>query len=301
MASINIPHDRKPIFWITIAAIVLIAFAGIFILANLVLSRLNLKQSIYEDAGQNTLVKLSVQNSIITPATQNYRFILANQSDVEYIYGVFTVLEKQINQNWYTVPTRKGANWIMLAYILEPHSQVQLDFSIFDFYDKLKPGKYRWVKEISEYASPKNESYVICEFTVGSEIISTSSFSQGDIVTDTMQFSSESILEIKMTQMKDGQKTIVDNKDQINRIMMRLSQLHVEKDLGTRGIYLDGYALEFSLAEGSDTRKVIIQFDSESDGLVYGILTDRHYYELSDHGSEQLNSYFEQRKYSVSG
>jgi hypothetical protein len=125
--------------------------------------------------------------------------------------------------------------------------------------------------------------------------LASTSFAMGDLVTDTLQFQSMSIESIKIIQMKDGKTIIVDEPGQIDNIMVRLSQMKIEKDLGTKGIYLDGYALEFQIKVDSDLQEIVTQFDS--DVYLYGFLSDRHFYVLSDSGVEPINEYFEQEKY----
>jgi hypothetical protein len=123
----------------------------------------------------------------------------------------------------------------------------------------------------------------------------------GDLITAGLNadMQSGSIKSILIWQMKDGRITQVDDSQHISKIMTRLSQVEVEKDLGTKEMTLDGYIFKFSVKQGANTRQMIIQVDSVDNfnHVVLGFLADRHFYQLSDKGDEPFDVYFEQEKY----
>ncbi|MDW7659209.1 MAG: immunoglobulin-like domain-containing protein [Bacillota bacterium] len=165
----NILNYRIPVFWIIIAVLAVALTVGVYLLANLLFEYKSLEKSTYDSAMQNADIQITINNTIITPETQNITMILENKSDIKYIYGKFTTLEIQIDQTWYTIPTKKGVNWTMLAYSLNPHSQVEKVFDLSYFYDKLKPGEYRFIEWISTNEMSGKVSYVFTEFTVESK------------------------------------------------------------------------------------------------------------------------------------
>lgn len=163
----NILNNHKPIFWITLAIVIIGVIVGVCLLANLILDGQPLEKSSYDHAMENTDILITVKDTIITPETQSISMILENKSDIPYMYGnKFTSLEIQINQEWYTIPTKEGVYWTMLAYPLDPHSQVEKVLKLSYYYDKLKPGEYRLVETIGTIEPAGPISYVFTTITV---------------------------------------------------------------------------------------------------------------------------------------
>lgn len=163
----NILNNHKPIFWITLAVVIVAVIVGICLLANPIIDGQHLEKSSYDRAMENTDILITVKDKIITPETQSISMILENKSDIPYMYGnLFTSLEIQINQEWYTIPTKEGVYWTKLAYLLDPHSQVEKVLKLSNYYDKLKPGKYRLVETIGTTEPAGPISYVFTMITV---------------------------------------------------------------------------------------------------------------------------------------
>jgi hypothetical protein len=123
----------------------------------------------------------------------------------------------------------------------------------------------------------------------------------GDLITAalTSEIQSGSIKSILIWQMEDSKTTLVVDSQQISRIMARLSQVVVEKDLGTKETTLDGYIFKFNIKEDTKNRQMIMQVDSVANfnQVILGFLADRHFYQLTDQGDERFDIYFEKEMY----
>lgn len=164
----NILNSRKPVSWVVILLVVVIIGVGIVLLANPPILHQKLEKSTYDGTQQNSNIQITIKDNDIGPDTKNVTIVLKNNSDIKYIYGIFTILETQIDQIWYTIPIKEGVNWTRLAYSLEPNSQIEKVLDLSYFYGNLNPGKYRFVEEISTY-EPGPGSFVISEFTVNAK------------------------------------------------------------------------------------------------------------------------------------
>ena len=129
-----------------------------------------------------------------------------------------------------------------------------------------------------------------------SSSLETNNTAVGQSVTAMLSIKTASIKSLKIIQMGDGKTVVLDDQEEIGKIMDRLREVKITKALGTQGYTLTGYYLEFSLVDGSATSLASIQLDSSENS--YHIEHQKHFYEISDEVSnEKLNVYFAEEKY----
>lgn len=126
----------------------------------------DLEQSHFYTSDINKDVILLIKEKSITSETEEITLVYKNRSKIEYIYGGVDHLEKEIDGKWYSLPSKENAAWDMLAYILQPECTTESKFPIKTCYGVLKKGKYRIIKNLSQFDNTKNESYAAVEFTI---------------------------------------------------------------------------------------------------------------------------------------
>jgi hypothetical protein len=124
----------------------------------------------------------------------------------------------------------------------------------------------------------------------------TSSTMIGASVSEVLQIVPESVESLEIVQMGDGQSVVIEDKEQINKILRRLSDIKFTKDLGTTGYTPTGFSLRFTVKANAETTLVKIQIDAAESA--YCATFHHHFYEISDESKdENLNKYFENEKY----
>lgn len=127
---------------------------------------IDLEQTQFNTSNLNKNVILLIKEKSITSETEEITLVYNNKSKVEYIYGGVDHLEKGIDGKWYSLPSKENAAWDMLAYRLQPEGTAESKFPIKTCYGDLKKGKYRIIKNLSQFDNTKNESYAAVEFTI---------------------------------------------------------------------------------------------------------------------------------------
>jgi hypothetical protein len=141
--------------------ICLLLFAVVFVL--LAACEASYERSIYDESDTVSDVTIMIKEERITKDTKELSFLLINESDNEYFYGVDPILEKKEKDEWYTIPVKKNVFWPAIAYMLMPESEKEETFEIETYYGSLEKGRYRIVKKLF---SEGNEIIAIGEFEV---------------------------------------------------------------------------------------------------------------------------------------
>ncbi len=121
------------------------------------------ERSVYDASITSGDVTIKITEGTITEDTENISFLLINESENEYFYGIDPILEKQDNNEWYTVPLKKDVFWPAIAYLLMPESEKEETFEIETYYGSLGKGRYRIIKKLF---SEGNEIIAAGEFEV---------------------------------------------------------------------------------------------------------------------------------------
>lgn len=112
-------------------------------------------------------VSMTVKEGSVSPT--ELTVILENNSDKQGIYGEYFLLEKEINGDWYQVPTiidEYGFNDI--GYELAPSEIEEFTIDWDWLYGDLKTGKYRIIKDILDFrdTGDYDEYYLAAQFTI---------------------------------------------------------------------------------------------------------------------------------------
>ena len=90
-----------------------------------------------------------------------------NSSDGAYMYRDFFILEKKIDDAWYTFPPQPAND---IGYYLGPYSCAEVRFGIAYYHEKLSTGLYRIISLISQAGYEFDYSgtvyMIVCEFSV---------------------------------------------------------------------------------------------------------------------------------------
>jgi len=122
-----------------------------------------LEKSQYNAADKSTSVTMTLDETTVAKGTETLTFHLVNSSDTEYTFGLDPHLDVEAGGVWYTVPTVEGAVWIEIAYVLQPNSSSDYDFSLKTFYGDLGAGHYRVVRPLYSEAG---STFTLAEFTI---------------------------------------------------------------------------------------------------------------------------------------
>ena len=141
--------------------ICLLLFAIVFIL--LAACEASYEKSLYDASDTVSDVTITITEETITEKTTEISFLLINDSDNEYYYGVDPILEKKEKDEWYTIPVKKKVFWPAIAYMLLAESEKEETFEIETYYGSLNKGRYRIVKKLF---SDGDEIIAIGEFEV---------------------------------------------------------------------------------------------------------------------------------------
>jgi hypothetical protein len=106
----------------------------------------------------------------------------------------------------------------------------------------------------------------------------------------------ESVLSLKIVRMGDGKAVVIEDKEQIGRILVRLGQVKFNKDLGKHGFSPDGYSLKFEMKDNPGEYQVGISVDSAQHSNISTY--NSHFYEIVEEGNaEYFNDYFYKEMY----
>ena len=94
---------------------------------------------------ENAAVTMSLANDDIAGDAKELAVIIKN-SNGECSYGYEPRLEIEYQSEWYVVPIKEMSAWIEIAVILQPGSETEESFILFDHYGTLPAGSYRYVK-----------------------------------------------------------------------------------------------------------------------------------------------------------
>lgn len=92
-------------------------------------------------------VTMTIKKDNITNKTEKITILLENNSNKEYTYGTYFLLEKK-EKVWEKVPFLDGIGFHDIAMILEKNSSREESISIKDCFGALKKGTYRLTKEL---------------------------------------------------------------------------------------------------------------------------------------------------------
>lgn len=99
-------------------------------------------------------------------------FIITNNTDNIYSYGAAYHIEEYKNNKWSKVKLEQELSWNMIAYVLKPRSEAEININWSYGYGSLKKGKYRLVKIFTKddeevKQSTNNDSYnIYAEFEI---------------------------------------------------------------------------------------------------------------------------------------
>jgi hypothetical protein len=133
--------------------------------------------------------------------------------------------------------------------------------------------------------------YLLC----GCQTAKQPSWNESGSVLTMLGLGDHEVLSLVILNAADGQSVTIENADQINRVLKRLDQIQIIKNIGTKGYTLNGYGLTFSTLLDNGIKEVSIQLDiNQYDDLAtYG----GYFYKLSDQGNEDLNDYISLEEY----
>lgn len=81
------------------------------------------------------------------------RFMLINESDIEYIYGDAFILERKYNDIWETVKLLDNVAFNDIGNLLPPNSSKEIEVNWKDTHEELVPGVYRIKKDFFYFNS----------------------------------------------------------------------------------------------------------------------------------------------------
>lgn len=100
---------------------------------------IEVQEDIYMEVNQQSVTKTGLELTIY------------NKTNEELGYGEDYFIEKQENGNWKAFPGKPDAIFAGIGILLKPNSSHQEKISFQEIYGELPTGKYRIIKEISEY------------------------------------------------------------------------------------------------------------------------------------------------------
>ena len=147
--------------WLFCAASIVILLAGCG-------SSKDWEPTVYETVNDLEGVIMTVVEGTVSPT--GLTVLIENNSDKQYIYGEYFMLEKKIEGEWYQVPIEFEDNYGFndIGYELNPSDIGEWIVDWDWLYGSLDPGEYRIVKDISDFREPGDyDKYnLAAEFTV---------------------------------------------------------------------------------------------------------------------------------------
>ncbi len=101
----------------------------------------------YEDVNTLEGVHLELDKDVYDAEGDTFTLTVTNHSNQEISYGVSFTVEKQVDDDWYTVEPEEDMMFIMIAHILEPDQEQEEQINM-EYYEPLSEGTYRVVRQI---------------------------------------------------------------------------------------------------------------------------------------------------------
>lgn len=101
----------------------------------------------YEDVNTLDGVDLELDKDVYGAEGDRFTLTVKNDSDQEISYGVSFTIEKQVDDEWYTVEPEEEMMFIMIAHVLEPDREQEEEINM-AYYEPLSEGRYRVVRQI---------------------------------------------------------------------------------------------------------------------------------------------------------
>lgn len=167
----------------------------------------------------------------------------------------------------------------------------------------LVPVRNSWFVHLENLIRSKSKQICIVLLCMCLVVVGASSFVSSNpkaspfkTIPDMLQMDVNAISAITIVRMGDGVRAVVRDQVQIYRILDRLGQVQVGKDLGSNGYTLTGFHLTFDIEDSSGSRTVSIQLDSSP--FAYHAAYNGRFFEISDADTRnKLNDYFNQQNY----
>lgn len=119
----------------------------------------------YDDVNNIDKVSMTIKDGTVSSA--GLTIILKNDSDIEYGYGQYYLLEKKIKGKWYKVPVTRNDAFEDIAYLLVPGENIEWDIKWVGIYGNLDNGEYRIIKEVFNYTEENSIEYILAaEFKI---------------------------------------------------------------------------------------------------------------------------------------
>jgi len=112
----------------------------------------------------NNLVSIEVKENTLTNTKAT--FIMTNNTSEIYSYGNPYSIEKEIDGIWYELKTINDLFFTMPAFELKINESVEFEIDWEYGYGKLKPGKYRLIKDLDTLNDKNKQIYIASEFTI---------------------------------------------------------------------------------------------------------------------------------------
>ena len=167
----------------------------------------------------------------------------------------------------------------------------------------LVPVRNSWFVHVDHFIKSKSRQICMVLLCMCLVVVGASSFVSSNpkaspfkTIPDMLQMDASAISSVTIVRMGDGIRAVVWDKDQIYRILDRLGQVQVSKDLGPNGYTLTGFHLAFDIEDNSGSHTVSIKLDSSP--YAYHAAYNGRFFEITDADTRnKLNDYFDQQNY----
>lgn len=113
-------------------------------------------------SGKKAIIELDLPEMKVKEGTltdQGATFIITNNTDQEFSYGVAYEIARFTGDGWGELVPKEIPSWIAIAYMLEKDQSQEFDINFNFMYGGLEPGYYRLQKNI---VSEESNGYTIC-------------------------------------------------------------------------------------------------------------------------------------------
>lgn len=159
----GILNYKKPIFWILIAAVIVLIIISVCLLTNPKNDKINSNSANVNLITASTNCDLVSFDFVESKIDDENLFITAkwtNNADKEVFFGEEFVIYKDGE----VLEPMPNVGWIEIGNLILPGQSIEETYDLTKYYNITEPGKYRLEKEFNLQSSTKYKAYI--EFTI---------------------------------------------------------------------------------------------------------------------------------------